>query len=80
MWWLFAKESETPECIIYRYSTESEVLDGIITHDKATWKSVVSSPSSKDRKTPWKADLTLTRFTKWIVCRGYPDRELVVVG
>ena len=42
MWWLFAKETETPEYVTYRYSTESENLDGMIVHDKATWKSVVS--------------------------------------
>ena len=80
MWWLFAKETETPEYVTYRYSTESENLDGIITHNKSTWKSVVSSPSSKDRKTPWKADLTLTRFDRWVVTEGYPDRRVVIVG
>ena len=80
MWWLFAKETETPEYVTYRYSTESENLDGMIVHDKATWKSVVSSPSAKDRKTPWKADLTLTRFNRWVVIEGYPDHRMVVVG
>ena len=80
MWWLFAKETETPDYVTYRYSTESETLDGIITHDKSTRKSVVSSPSAKDRKTPWKADLTLTRFVRWVVIEGFPDRRLVNVG
>lgn len=80
MWWLFTKESETPENIVYRYSTESESLDGIITHNKSTDKSTVSSPSSKDRKSPWKTDLTLSRFTRWIVYENFPEYRMVVVG
>ena len=80
MWWLCAKVSETSDTITYRYSTESEKLDGLITHSKAAGKSALSAPSSKDRKTPWKADLTMSRFDRWIVYKGFPEHRMVVVG
>lgn len=80
MWWMFSKDYETADCVIYRYSTESDRLDGIIAHDKTQGKSVVSVPSGKDRKTPWKADLTLSRFDRWIVWERFPEYRMVVVG
>ena len=50
MWWLFEKVSETSEEIIYRYSTSSEDLDGIITYNKKTWRASVTTPCNKGKR------------------------------
>jgi len=83
MWWFFLKESETRNRITYRYSTDSDSLDGLIIYNRATDRSTVFAPCRKDRQDPWRRfrlDLTLERFERWIVWPGFPERQTVIVG
>ena len=53
MWWLYEKTAETANQIIYRYSRESNDLDGEIIFDKVTEEWGLSRPSAKDHDNNW---------------------------
>ena len=84
MWWLFEKISETDEEIIYRYSTGSDALDGIITYSKKAWRATVTKPCLKDKRDQWsrfRMDMAVATFDRIFKFRdSFPEGQTVVTG
>ena len=79
MWWLFVKAAETANQIIYRYSTESQDLDGEIVFDKITEEWGISRRSARDRDSNWCCMKAEEKFWR-VVEEGFPERRKVVIG
>ena len=84
MWWLFEKVSETAEEIIYRYSTGSDALDGIITYSKKAWRATVTTPCNKDKRDEWSQfmmDMAIATFDrKFKYKSSFPEGRICVTG
>lgn len=84
MWWLFEKISETAEEIIYRYSTGSSDLDGIITYNKEAWRATVTTPCRKDKKDQWtqfRTDMAIATFDRRFKYKeDFPEGQITVTG
>ena len=79
MWWLYVKDYETEDRIVYRYSMELYDLDGEIIYDRMTDLFEVTRPCGKDEGSDWCIRRTKEHF--WSVIReGFPDRRRVVTG
>ncbi len=84
MWWFFEKISETAEEIIYRYSTSSDALDGIITYNKKAWRATVTTPCYKDKKdqfSQFRMDMAIATFDRKFKYKDYfPDGQTAVTS
>lgn len=79
MWWLYVKAGETADLIIYRYSTESDHLDGEIVYSKTTEEWKVTRPCARDMGSTWRIGKSEGKFL-YVVEEGFPVRRRVVIG
>ena len=79
MWWLFEKTNDTNNTITYRYSCESDLLDGVVCFDKTTEEAKILTPCASDINNDWCQSRTLEKM-EILFEEKFPDRRRVVCG
>jgi len=78
MRWLFERKSESTKRVIYRYSRDSDSLDGLVVYDKRMEEAFIYEPCREDLEGYPNRRETLSHFINYVVERSFPERKKVV--
>ncbi len=79
MLWYFELVSDSNELYLYKYSFESERLDGLIQYDKSTNEVKIIKPSEHDSEHLKAQQWTLEKFHT-VIKKGLPQRVQIACG
>ena len=78
MRWLFERKAESTKRVIYRYSRDSNDLDGLVVYDKRMEEAFIYDPCVEDRYSYPNRKESLAHFINYVVERSFPERKKVV--